>query len=162
MVVACHSALGKKRLSWARCASRGLQGAPSPTRIHSLVKRGSRACFRSFKDCPGLMAPRAQPAPPAGLRDTILGPTMLRSYACLLPFTLSFLAMQQRSPHPPPLVTPASSLASEPRQRWGDSNNGRLKGPPFSPQGVWRAQESFLLAGYLQPLRLWNPDVHHP
>ena len=39
-------------------------------------------------------------------------PTTLRSYACLLPFTLSFLAMQQGSAHPPPPVTPASSMVS--------------------------------------------------
>lgn len=135
MVATCHSALGKKRLSWARCTSRGLQGAPSPTRIHSLVKRGSRACFRSFKDCPGLMAPRAQPAPPAGLRDTILGPTMLRSYACLLPFTLSFLAMQQRSPHPPPPVTPASSLVSGTPAEVGRLKQRALEGAAFLTAG---------------------------
>ena len=52
-------------------------------------------------------------------------PTILRSYACLLPFTLSSFATQQGSPHPPPLVTAASSRASGNPGRGGESQTAR-------------------------------------
>lgn len=116
---------------------RGLQGAPFPTRIHSRVKRGSHAWLRSFKDGPGLMAPRAQPAPPAGLRDTILGPNY-PAFLCLPP-TLHLILLRHAAG-----VSPSSTSGNcciqhgvrEPWRRWGESNHRRWKGLPFSLQWV--------------------------
>ena len=58
-------------------------------------------------------------------------PTTLRSYACLLPFTLSFLAMQQGSAHPPPPVTPASSMVSGNPAEVGRLKQRALEGAAF-------------------------------
>lgn len=65
-------------------------------------------------------------------------PTILRSYACLLPFTLSFFATQQGSPHPPPLSGNCCIQhgVREPWRRCGEANNPRLKGLSFSLQWV--------------------------
>ena len=129
--------LGKKRPSWARCTSPRPPGGALPHTNPLPVKRGSHACFRSFKDGPGLTAPRAQPAPPAGLRDTILGP----NYPAFLrlPPTLHLILLSHAAG-----VSPSSASGNccihqgvrEPWRRWGESNNPCLKGLPFSLQWV--------------------------